>query len=102
MTLFMMIPFAMTSQTLKSQDMEPFKIETSDDVLQDLRTRLSMTRWTDNPEGDGWSYGTNANYLKELVTYWQKEYDWRKQEAMLNSLPQFKTEIDGVEIHLCM
>lgn len=86
-------------QTLKSQDMKPFKIDVSEKVLQDLRTRLSMTRWTDNPEGDGWSYGTNANYLKELVTYWQNDFDWKKQEAMLNSLPQFKAEIDGVEIH---
>jgi pimeloyl-ACP methyl ester carboxylesterase len=79
--------------------MKPFKIEIPDDVLQDLQARLSNTRWTDNPEGDGWSYGTNSNYLKELILYWQKEYDWRKQEAILNSFPQFKAVVDDVEIH---
>jgi Predicted hydrolases or acyltransferases (alpha/beta hydrolase superfamily) len=79
--------------------MTPFKIEISEEVLQDLQKRLSLTRWPDNPEHDGWSYGTNANYLKELVSYWQEGYDWRKQETLLNSLPQFKAVIDGVEIH---
>jgi len=76
-----------------------FSIEVSQAVLDDLQERLQKTRWTDEPAGTGWNYGTNAAYLKELVAYWQKDYDWRKQEAMLNTLPHFKTEIDGISIH---
>jgi len=80
-------------------NISPFKIEVSQDVLDDLKDRLQKTRWTDEPIGAGWNYGTNSGYLKELATYWQKEYDWRKHEAALNSLPHFKTAIDGVNIH---
>ena len=77
----------------------PFKIEVPQTVLEDLAARLKQTRWTDEPAKAGWSYGTNPAYLKELVTYWQTQYDWRKQEAALNRFPQFKTVIDGIGIH---
>ncbi|HLZ89444.1 MAG TPA: epoxide hydrolase N-terminal domain-containing protein, partial [Puia sp.] len=77
----------------------PFKIEVSETVLEDLATRLKHTRWTDEPADAGWRYGTNPTYLKELVDYWQSRYDWRRQESMLNRLPQFRTAIDGVGIH---
>lgn len=79
--------------------MKPFKIEVPQEILNDLSTRLKQTRWTDEPENAGWNYGTNPEYLRELVTYWQNEYDWRKHEAEINKHPQFKTEIDGVTIH---
>jgi pimeloyl-ACP methyl ester carboxylesterase len=79
--------------------MKAFKIEVPENVLTDLQNRLKLTRWTDEPEANGWSYGTNPAYLKELVKYWQTSYDWRKQEAMLNSFPQYKVTIDNVEIH---
>jgi microsomal epoxide hydrolase len=79
--------------------MKPFKIEVPQEVLNDLTTRLRQTRWTDEPENAGWSYGTNPEYLRELVTYWQNEYDWRKHEAEINKHPQFKVDIDGVTIH---
>ena len=79
--------------------MKPFKIEVPQEVLHDLSTRLKQTRWTDEPENAGWSYGTNPAYLRELVTYWQNEYDWRKHEAEINKHPQFKVDIDGVTIH---
>lgn len=77
----------------------PFKIDVSESVLTDLQNRLAQTRWTDEPANAGWSYGTNPAYLRELVSYWQKNYDWRKQEAELNKFPQFKTNIDGLNIH---
>lgn len=83
----------------KMKNVTPFKIEVAQSVLDDLQMRLKNTRWTDEPANAGWSYGTNPSYLKELVTYWQTKYDWRKQEAMLNQFPQFKTNIDGVNIH---
>lgn len=79
--------------------MQPFKIDVPQEVLNDLSARLKQTRWTDEPENAGWSYGTNPDYLRELVTYWQNEYDWRKHEAEINKHPQFKVEIDGVTIH---
>ena len=81
------------------KQLTPFKIDIADNVLQDLQTRLQLTRWTDTPENAGWNYGTNPAYLKELAIYWQQGFDWRKQEALLNSFPQFKTDIDGIGIH---
>ncbi len=77
----------------------PFKIEVPQTVLDDLAARLKNTRWTDEPANAGWSYGTNPTYLRALVDYWQTRYDWRKQEAALNAFPQFKTVIDGINIH---
>lgn len=77
----------------------PFTIGVAQDVLDDLQQRLKQTRWTDEPVNADWNYGTNPEYLRELVEYWQTQYDWRKQEAALNQLPQFKTDIDGVGIH---
>lgn len=76
-----------------------FKIEIDRSVLNDLQLRLKQTRWTDEPQNAGWNYGTNPTYLRDLVSYWQTTYDWRKQEAALNKFPQFKTEIDGISIH---
>lgn len=76
-----------------------FKINVGQEVLNDLTTRLQNTRWTEEPQGAGWSYGTSADYLKELSDYWQNTYDWRKQEEKLNQFPQFTTEIDGITIH---
>jgi microsomal epoxide hydrolase len=57
------------------------------------------TRFPDELEGAGWTYGTNLAYLKELVAYWRDKFDWRAQERRLNQFEQFKTNIDGVDIH---
>lgn len=84
---------------LKKMDMKPFKIDVPQEVLNDLSTRLKQTRWTDEPENAGWSFGTNPDFLRELVTYWQTKYDWRTHEAEMNKLPQYKTDIDGIAIH---
>ncbi|WP_293310092.1 epoxide hydrolase family protein [Pedobacter sp. UBA5917] len=81
------------------KNITPFKIEVDQTVLNDLQNRLQHTRWPDEPEGAEWNYGTNPTYLKELLTYWQKDYDWRKHESALNAIPQFKAEIDGINIH---
>lgn len=79
--------------------MTPFTINVTQETLNDLSARLQQTRWTDEPENAGWSYGTNPQYLRELAQYWQHQFDWRKQEALLNSFPQFTTTIDGIDIH---
>jgi microsomal epoxide hydrolase len=77
----------------------PFKINVSDSILKDLQERLARTRYPGEIENSAWNYGTNLTYLRELVTYWQRTFDWRGQERKLNSLPQFKTSIDGIDIH---
>ena len=78
---------------------QPFKINVPQAVLEDLKDRLLRTRWPDEVKDSGWKYGTNLNYLKNLVDYWQNEYDWQIQEAGLNIFNQFRTEIDGIGIH---
>lgn len=78
---------------------KPFKISIPQSTLDDLQERLKQTRWTDEPQDSGWSMGTSLAYIKELVNYWQRSYDWRKQEEKLNRFNHFKANVDGVEIH---
>ena len=78
---------------------EPFRVAVSDEALDDLKRRLQRTNWADDFANDDWSYGTNAAYLKELVTYWLETFDWRAQEAAINALPQYRTTIDGIPVH---
>ena len=79
--------------------MTAFEINVPDPVLQDLQQRLAGTRFPDQIQGADWDYGTELGYATELVRYWRTEFDWRKQERRLNQLPQFTTEIDGLNIH---
>jgi len=76
-----------------------FKINISQSILDDLKSRLSATRWTYEIENEKWEYGTNRSYLKELCAYWQNEFDWKKQEEHLNSFPHFKSTIDDFGLH---
>ncbi|MAY55349.1 MAG: hypothetical protein CMQ46_09435 [Gammaproteobacteria bacterium] len=77
----------------------PFEINVSDEAIADLQYRLANARLPAQIPGTGWEYGTNAQYLKELIDYWQTRFDWREQEAQLNTLDQFMTTIDGLPIH---
>lgn len=77
----------------------PFRVHVSDIDLKDLRQRLAATRWPDRETVTDASQGAQLANLQELVRYWAGDYDWRKAEAKLNALPQFKTKIDGVDIH---
>ena len=77
----------------------PFTIRIPDDVVTDLKQRLSRARFADEFADAGWNYGTNLAYLKSLVEYWRDTYDWRVHETRLNTLDQFKTNIDGIDIH---
>ena len=79
--------------------MEPFEIAISDEVLADLRQRLSLTRWPDEMPGVGWDYGSNLDYIKELCEYWRTDFDWRAQEKKLNAFHHYKSEVDGLSIH---
>ncbi len=82
-----------------SDSIDPFHIALGDAVLEDLRARLERTRFPDQIDGTGWEYGIPIDYLRELVEYWHGTYDWRAQEARLNSFSQFTTQIDGQTIH---
>ena len=77
----------------------PFQIDVAQPVLDDLSLRLRETRWSSALPGSGWSFGTDTSYLRELVSYWQSSFDWRKEEAKLNELPQFKAAVDDANIH---
>ena len=77
----------------------PFKVEVPDAVLQDLKERLNHTRWPDEIPGSGWDYGTNLDYIKELVEYWRTKFDWRSQEKLINSFSHFKADVDGLAVH---
>ena len=79
--------------------MEAFEIAISDEALDDLRRRLRHTRWPDEMPATGWEYGSNLDYIKELVAYWANDFDWREQERKLNGFHHFKSEVDGLNIH---
>jgi pimeloyl-ACP methyl ester carboxylesterase len=76
-----------------------FEIAIPEAQLADLKYRLEHTRWPDEPADAGWAMGTNLDYMKRLTDYWINGYDWRRAEADLNALGNFKVEIDGVDLH---
>jgi pimeloyl-ACP methyl ester carboxylesterase len=77
----------------------PFRISVPDEELADLRQRILATRWPDPETVADRSQGVRLANLQTLVRYWGTDYDWRTGEAKLNALPQFMTEIDGIDIH---
>jgi pimeloyl-ACP methyl ester carboxylesterase len=77
----------------------PFHIAVPEEQLVDLRRRLAATRWPDKETVADETQGVPLATMQDLVRYWQDDYDWRKAEAKLNALPQFITEIDGLDIH---
>ena len=82
-----------------STEIKPFTVNISEDALTDLKQRLTNTRWPEAETVEDWSQGVPLSYTKELCDYWLNDYDWRRWEKQLNSHPQFKTEIDGLDIH---
>jgi pimeloyl-ACP methyl ester carboxylesterase len=73
------------------------KVESS--ILEDLKKRIVQTRWPDEIDAADWQYGTNLAYLKDLTDYWQKGFDWHKQEDFINSFSNFKSNVAGTDIH---
>ena len=82
-----------------SEAIEDFRIRVDDPVLEDLRNRLTQTRFPDQIDDTGWEYGIPVDYVRELAVYWRDTYEWRTQEARLNELAHFRTRIDGQSIH---
>jgi len=77
----------------------PFRIQTDQKALDDLSYRLDHFRWPNQIMNSNWDRGTDIDYLRSLVSYWQNHFDWRKQESELNRLAQFQCEVDGIEVH---
>ena len=90
--------YAQTILTAGHNAIRPFRINVPEESLVDLRRRLATTRWLGQETVSDQSQGVQLATMKKLVQYWQTNYDWRKVEARLNSLPQFVTEIDGLDI----
>ncbi|SDW65898.1 epoxide hydrolase [Amycolatopsis xylanica] len=84
---------------MTNEEIRPFRIDIPQAQLDDLARRLDNTRWPDEADGVGWSHGIPLAYTRELTEYWRTTYDWRAQEAALNAHPQFRTEIDGHDVH---
>jgi hypothetical protein len=80
-------------------EIRSFQIEVPEEQIDNLRRRIAATRWPTKELVSDRSQGVQLATLQALARYWTNGYDWRKCEARLNALPQFTTEIDGVEIH---
>ena len=85
--------------TSNADAIRPFSIHFPDEALADLRRRIAATRWPDKETVTDASQGVQLATMRELARYWETKHDWRKVEARLNALPQFITEIDGLDIH---
>src|ERR671910_3568554 len=84
--------------TTTHHEVRPFRVDVPEETLVDLRQRIAATRWPDKETVSDRSQGVQLTKIKELARYWATDYDWRTVEARLNALPQFITEIDGLDI----
>jgi pimeloyl-ACP methyl ester carboxylesterase len=89
----------MSTTVQTATDIRPFHVDTTDEALAELRRRIAATRLPSSELVADRSQGVQLATIEALTRYWTSDYDWRRAEAKLNALPQFKTEIDGVEIH---
>src|SRR6476620_4740619 len=87
------------SAATEASAIRPFVVETPEATLKDLHARINATRWPRKELVGDRSQGVQLATTQELARYWAMDYDWRRCEAELNALPQFMTEIDGVDIH---
>jgi pimeloyl-ACP methyl ester carboxylesterase len=90
---------SVTTESQGPTTIRPFHSEVPQAELDELRRRLAATRWPDKETVDDAAQGTQLAKVEELVGYWASDYDWRRFEARLNALPQFMTNIDGLDIH---
>src|SRR5213078_3810059 len=88
------------TQTVAAETaVRPFRVDIPEEQLVDLRRRLAATRWPERETVTDDTQGVQLETIQGLARYWMTDYDWRKCEARLNALPQFITEIDGLDIH---
>ena len=88
-----------TRESITPPEVLPFHVDVPEEELAELRRRIAVTRWPERETVDDSSQGVQLAMLKELARYWAEDYDFGRLEARLNALPQFMTEIDGVDIH---
>ena len=88
-----------TGQTTEKTATRPFHVNVPETELTELRRRINATKWPERETVTDPTQGVQLATIQALASYWAKEYDWRKIEAKLNALPQFITEIDGLDIH---
>ena len=82
-----------------SQLIEPFTVDIPEAELEALLQRLQHTRWPERETTDSWEQGVPLAYARELAAHWSSQYDWRRFETLLNSWPQYTTDMDGIDIH---
>jgi pimeloyl-ACP methyl ester carboxylesterase len=95
----MSLATASPKESTSDIEVRPFRISVPDEAIVDLRRRIAATRWPDRETVTDDSQGVPLATIQELARYWSEKHDWRVVEAKLNSLPQFVTEIDGLDIH---
>ena len=88
-----------SAASTESNAIHPFHVNVSEEALVDLRRRIKATRWPDKETVADASQGVQLATVRKLARYWETDHDWRKVEARLNALPQFTTNIDGLDIH---
>lgn len=80
--------------------MTPYTIAFPDQAVDDVRRRLAQTRWPDHIRDTGWDYGTDPEYLRDIVGYWTEEYNWRASEQRLNAFANYIATVDGFDLHV--
>ena len=78
---------------------KPFKVEISEENLQNIYSKVKNYQWHEMPDDGGWDYGTNLDYMKSFSKYWVEKYDWKKTEEKINKYKNFKSNIEGIDIH---
>ena len=78
---------------------KPFKAEISEETLQSIYSKVKNYPWHEMPDDGGWDYGTNLDYMKKFADYWVNKFNWRKTEEKINKFNNFKSSIDGIDIH---
>ena len=78
---------------------KPFKVEISEESLQNIYSKVKNYQWHEMPDDGGWDYGTNLDYMKEFADYWVNKFNWKKTEEKINKFNNFKSNIDGIDIH---
>src|ERR671911_2721535 len=89
----------MSSPVGEGVAVRPFHVDIRDEALEDLRQRIAATNWPEKETVADETQGVPLAMIQKLARYWMTDYDWRACEANLNALPQFITEIDGLDIH---
>ena len=78
---------------------KPFKVNISEQIIEDIYNKIKKYPWHEMPKENGWEYGTNLEYMKEISNYWVKDFNWRTHEAEINKFSNFTTKVDNIDIH---